>query len=89
MDPELLREYEAKLGDWLTQGYRILADDVDGELRLTVHYVSREGEAGHEREQDYWPFTPEIVRLLGDNGVEISRALAGPHTWPGPHPEDR
>ena len=46
MDPVLLREYEAKLGDWLAQGYRLLADDVDGELRLTVHYVSREGEVG-------------------------------------------
>ena len=46
MDPEILREYEVKLGDWLAQGYQILADDVDGELRLTVHYVSREGETG-------------------------------------------
>jgi hypothetical protein len=89
MDPVLLREYEAKLGDWLTQGYRVLADDVDGELRLTVHYVSGEGAVGHEREQEYWPFAPEIVRLLDDNDIVISRALAGPHTWSGPHPEDR
>lgn len=89
MDPVLLREYEAKLGDWLTQGYRVLADDVDGELRLTVHYVSREGAVGHEREQEYWPFTPEIVSLLDGNGIQISRALAGPRTWAGPHPEDR
>ncbi len=89
MDPVLLREYEAKLTDWLAQGYRLLADDVDGELRLTVHYVSREGAVGNEREQEYWPLTPEIVRLLGDNGVEISRALSGPRAWPGPHPEER
>ena len=89
MDPVLLREYEAKLTDWLAQGYRLLADDVDGELRVTVHYVSREGAVGNERDQEYWPLTPEIVRLLGDNGVEISHALSGPRAWPGPHPEER
>lgn len=89
MDPVLLREYEAKLNDWLAQGYQLLADDVDGELRLTVHYVSREGGAGSEREQEYWPMTPEIVTLLAANGIEISRALAGPRPWAGPRPEDR
>jgi hypothetical protein len=88
MDPVLLREYEAKLNDWLSQGYQLLVDDVDGELRLTVHYVSREGAVGSEREQEYWPMTAEIVRLLGKNGIEISKALAGPRPWAGPHPED-
>ncbi len=88
MDPVMLREYEAKLEDWLSQGYQLLADDVDGELRLTVLYVPREGEVGSEREQEYWPMSAEIVQLLTDNGITISRALAGPHSWPGPHPED-
>jgi hypothetical protein len=88
MDPVVLREYEAKLVDWLSQGYKILADDIDGELRLTVHYVSREGGSGSEREQEYWPMTAEIVQLLAGNGVVISRALAGPRPWSGSHPED-
>jgi len=89
MDPVVLREYEAKLTDWLAQGYQLLADDVDGELRLTVHYVSREGGPGSEREQEFWPMTADIVQLLSANGVTISRALAGPRPWAGPHPEDR
>jgi hypothetical protein len=89
MDPVLLREYEAKLGDWLAQGYRLLADDIDGELRLTAHYVSHDGAVGKEREQEYWPQTPEIVQLLSGNGIIISKALAGPRPWVGPHPEER
>jgi hypothetical protein len=89
MDPFILREYEAKLSDWLTQGYQLLADDVDGELRLTVLYVSREGATGSERQQEYWPMNAEIVKLLTSNGIVISRALAGPRSWAGPHPEDR
>jgi hypothetical protein len=89
MDPFILREYEAKLDDWLAQGYQLMADDIDGELRLTVHYVAREGEAGSEREQEFWPMTSEIVSLLVDNGIEISRALAGPRPWSGAHPEER
>jgi len=89
MDPVVLREYEAKLTDWLAQGYQLLADDVDGELRLTVHYVSREGGSGSERVQEFWPMTADIVQLLGANGVTISRALSGPRPWAGPHPEDR
>ncbi len=88
MDPEILREYEVKLGDWLAQGYQIMADDVDGELRLTVHYVSREGGPGSEREQEYWPMSAQIVQMLADNGVPISHALAGPRPWAGPHPEE-
>jgi hypothetical protein len=89
MDPVVLREYEAKLTDWLAQGYQLLADDVDGELRLTVHYVSREGGSGSEREQEFWPMTADIVQLLSANGVTISQAMAGPRPWAGPHPEDR
>jgi hypothetical protein len=88
MDPEILREYEVKLHDWLAQGYQILADDVDGELRLTVHFVSRGGEAGSEREQEFWPMTAETVHLLTDNNITISKALAGPRPWAGPHPEE-
>jgi hypothetical protein len=89
MDPVLLREYEAKLSDWLSQGYQLLADDVDGELRLTVHFVAREGAVGSEREQEYWPMTAEIVSLLEGRGIEISRALSGPRPWAGPHPEEQ
>jgi hypothetical protein len=89
MDPILFREFEAKLTDWLAQGYQILADDVDGELRLTVHYVSREGGVGSERLQEYWPMSAETVQLLTDNGIIISKALAGPRSWSGAHPEER
>lgn len=88
MDPSILREYEAKLSVWLSQGYQVLVDDIDGELRLTVHFVSRDGEAGSEREQEFWPMTAEIVELLTENDIEISKALAGPRPWAGPHPED-
>lgn len=89
MDPVILREYEAKLTDWLAQGYQILADDIDGELQLTVHYVSRGGGPGSERVQEFWPMTADLVQLLSANGVTISKALAGPRPWAGPHPEDR
>ena len=89
MDPMIVREYQSKLGDWLGQGYQIMADDVDGELRLTVHYFSAEASVGSEREQEYWPMAPEIVELLSRNGIEISRGLAGPRSWAGPHPEER
>ncbi len=89
MDPTILREYEAKLTYWVAQGYQILADDVDGELRLTVHFVSRDGAVGSEREQEFWPMTADIVQMLNANGIEISRALAGPRSWAGPHPEER
>jgi hypothetical protein len=89
VDPEILREYECKLDDWLLQGYQLMADDVDGELRLTVHYVSSQATAGSERGQEYWPMAPEIVGLLSQNGIEINRALAGPRSWAGYHPEER
>jgi len=89
MDPMLLREYQARLGDWLAQGYQLLVDDIDGELRVTVLFVSPGSAAAKEREQEFWPQTAEIVQLLSDNGVTISKALAGPRPWAGPHPEDR
>lgn len=88
MDPMLLREYEAKLHDWLAQGYQLMADDVDGELRVTVLYVPPGGAEAKEREQEFWPQIPELVQLLAGNGVVISKALAGPRPWAGgPHPE--
>lgn len=89
MDPMLLREYEAKLADWLAQGYQLMVDDIDGELCVTVVFVAREGATGKEREQEYWPLTPEIERMFADNGVPISKALSGPRPWAGPHPEER
>ena len=89
MDPMLLQEYQFKLGDWLAQGYQLMVDDIDGELRMTVLFVSPGSSTAKEREQEFWPQTPEIVQLLSDNGVTISKALAGPRPWAGPHPEDR
>ena len=89
MDPFLLQEYRTRLQDWVAQGYQLLADDVDGELRLTAHYVAPAASTGSEREQEYWPMVPEIVQLLSDNGIEISRALAGPRPWAGAHTEER
>lgn len=89
MDPVLVREYEAKLGKWLSQGYQLLVDDIDGELRVTVVFVSPGDTAAKEREQEFWPQTPEIVELLDSNGIAINKALAGPRPWAGPHPEDR
>ena len=88
MDSLEFREFEAKLTHWLDQGYGVMADDVDGELRITVMYVATEGSPGSEREQEYWPMTAEIVQLLRGNGVEVSRALAGPRSWAGTHPAD-
>ena len=86
MDPLLVQEFELQLDKWLVRGYRILADEIDGELRLTAHYVSPDSGRGSEREQQFWPFTPELVRLLVDSGIPISHGLAGPRPWQGPHP---
>jgi hypothetical protein len=88
MDESDRKEFETRLTHWLERGYRVLADDVDGELRLTVLYVATEGAAGSEREQEYWPMTAEIIQLLDQNGVVVSRALAGPRPWAGPHPDE-
>jgi hypothetical protein len=82
------RDFEARLTHWLARGYRVLADDVDGELRITVMYVPTGGSAGSEREQEYWPMTAEVVQLLDDKGVAVSHALAGPRSWAGAHPAD-
>ena len=73
MDPFRLREFEAQLDDWLRQGYQIMADEADGEIRITVIYVSRAGEPGKEREQLFWPRVPETVDLLVRHGVVIAR----------------
>jgi hypothetical protein len=89
MDPVVLREFQIRLQEWVGQGYQILADDIDGELRVTAHYVSRDSGTGSEREQEFWPMTPEIVQMLASNGVTISHALAGPRPWAGPHPSPR
>ncbi len=88
MDRMLVEEFQTRLLDWLGQGYQVLADDIDGELRVTAHFVSPEGGQGSEREQEYWPMAPEILGMLEDNGIKVSRSLAGPRSWPGPHPED-
>jgi len=88
VDPVILQEYQLKLAKWLGHGYRLLADDIDGILRITVHYVSHDGAVGSEREQEYWPMAPEIVQMLEENGIQISRALAGPRPWTGGLPPD-
>lgn len=74
MDPFRLREFEAQLDDWMKQGYQIMADEVEGEIRLTVVFVARPGEVGKEREQLFWPLVPETVDMLTSRGVVISRA---------------
>ena len=51
MDGSDFREFEAKLTHWLARGYGVLADDVDGELRITVMFVPAGGDVGSEREQ--------------------------------------
>jgi hypothetical protein len=87
MDRMLVEEFQTRLLDWLGQGYQVLADDIDGELRVTAHFVSSEPDRGGEREQEFWPMAPEILGMLEDNGIKVSRSLAGPRPWPGPHPE--
>ncbi|MCZ7662744.1 MAG: hypothetical protein M5U22_07320 [Thermoleophilia bacterium] len=78
MEPVDFEEIRLRFDEWLEQGYGIIADDVDGELRVTVYHVHRAGEPASEREQEFWPMLPELVELLEQNGVVISRALAGP-----------
>jgi hypothetical protein len=87
MEPEILQEFEAKLDLWAGQGYQILADDIDGELRVTAIYTSSGGRSS-EREQEFWPMAPEILQVLDALGVAVSRSLAGPRPWAGPHPDD-
>lgn len=69
----MTRELQAQLDDWLAQGYQVLADEVDGEVRLTAVYVSRPGSPGAERDQQLWPLTPETVELLATRGITLLR----------------
>lgn len=78
MDPLEFREFQVRLDEWLSQGYQIMADDVDGELRVTAVYVPSPGEAGRERDQELWPLLPELVGLLEGAGISISKGLSGP-----------
>ena len=77
MDPVELRDFQLKLEEWLGQSYQVMADEVDGELRITTVYVTAGDDVGRERDQEYWPMTPEIVQMLTTNGIPISRAMAG------------
>jgi hypothetical protein len=88
MDPLALQDFKIRLDDWIGQGYKVFADDIDGELRLTAHYVTSASGRSSEREQEFWPMAPEILELLAASDVTISRALAGPRPWAGPHPEE-
>ncbi len=88
MDRTDFRDFEGRLTHWLQSGYGVLADDVDGELRITVMFKAGGGATGSEREQEYWPMTAEIVELLAANGVEVSRSLSGPRSWAGTHPAE-
>ncbi len=78
MDPVELRDFEQRLDEWVGQGYQVMADEVDGELRMTTVFVPVGADVGRERDQEYWPKTPEIVDLLGRSGIPISTAMAGP-----------
>jgi hypothetical protein len=73
MDPILVRELETELEEWLNQGYQLLADEVEGELRLTIVYVARAGAVGKEREQVFWPLVPETVAALESRGIPVQR----------------
>lgn len=78
MDPLELRGFESTLAEWVEQGYQVLADEVDGELVLTKHFVARAGDSGKERDQERWPMLPEIVDLLQRNGIPVIRGMADP-----------
>ncbi|MHB0981008.1 MAG: hypothetical protein ACYC5Q_13240 [Thermoleophilia bacterium] len=78
MDPLELRGFELKFAEWLTQGYQIMADEIDGEIRVTTHFVARAGASGKERDQEFWPLLPELVDLLERNGIPLVRTMAGP-----------
>lgn len=77
MDPVELRDFQLKLQEWLSQGYQVMADEVEGELRITTVFVPAGDDVGRERDQELWPMTPEIVQMLTDSGIPISRAMAG------------
>lgn len=77
MDPLEFRDIQLKLDEWLDQGYQVTADEVDGELVVTCHFVPTTDEVGREREQEHWPLAPEVVDLLQERGIVISHAMAG------------
>lgn len=74
MDPVELRDFELKLAEWVSQGYQIMADEVEGDIRITTHYVARSGETAKERNQEYWPMVAETIDMLERNGIPIVRA---------------
>lgn len=80
MDPSEFRDIELKLDEWLEQGYQVTADNVEGELVVTCHFVPAAGESSREREQERWPMTPEVVELLRKRGIVISDAMSGAET---------
>jgi len=71
MDPLIMKELRAQLDDWVAQGYQILADEVDGQIRVTVVYVARADEPGKERDQQMWPLVPETMELLQTRGIAL------------------
>jgi hypothetical protein len=77
MDPLEFRDIQTKLEEWLEQGYQVMADDFEGDLVITRHFVPVAGEPGREREQEFWPRTPEVVELLQSKGIPVSEAMSG------------
>jgi hypothetical protein len=77
MDPLEFRDIRLKLDEWLDQGYQVTADNVEGELVVTCHFVPTGAESSREREQEHWPMSPEVVDLLQERGIVISNAMSG------------
>jgi len=77
MDPLELRDIELKLSEWLSQGYQITADEVEGDIRVTTYFVAPAGEMAKERNQELWPMVPETVDMLERNGVPVVRTPSG------------
>ena len=73
MDPGELREFELQLTEWVSQGYQIMADEVEGDIRITAHYVARSGDTAKERSQEFWPMVPETVEMFARHGIPIVR----------------
>ncbi len=77
MDPLELRDFELKLSEWLSQGYQITADEVEGDIRVTTYYVAPGAQVGKERNQESWPMVPETVDMLERNGIPVVKAPSG------------
>ena len=77
MDPVEVQDIELKLTEWLNQGYQIMADEVEGDIRVTTHFVARAGEVAKERNQEFWPMVPETIAMLERNGIPIVRVPSG------------